>query len=203
MTDAMVKAARDIAPNASFEGWTSHEGPPAIQGAEDGALATPPLLRLIADAREKGATGVIIGCFDDTALAQAAAMTEFPVIGIGQASFHFCALRQWRFSVVTTLAISVPVIEDNIAAYGLSSSCARVRASDVPVLDLETSPDAALEPILQQAHAAIEEDRAGAIVLGCAGMVHVTRAVRKAMPIPVIDPIEAAVGCIQWMLHHN
>lgn len=200
MTDAMVNAARQIAPDLPFEGWTSHDGPPSIQGADDGALAAPPLLRLIANAHEHGATGIIVGCFDDTAMAEGAAIAQVPLIGIGQASFHFCALRQWRFSVVTTMAVSVPVIKDNIAAYGLSGSCARVRASDVPVLDLERSPEAALAPILQQAHAAIEEDGAGAIVLGCAGMVNVTRAVREALHIPVIDPVEAAVGCMRWML---
>ena len=46
MTEAMVSAAQAAVPSLSFEGWTSHDGPPAIQGAEDGALAEPPLLEL-------------------------------------------------------------------------------------------------------------------------------------------------------------
>ena len=72
MTEAMVSAAQAAVPRLSFEGWTSHDGPPAIQGAEDGALAAPPLLELVRHADARGAEGVVIGCFDDTALSAAA-----------------------------------------------------------------------------------------------------------------------------------
>ena len=36
MTDAMVRTARETVPAAEIVGWTSHDGPPAIQGPEDG-----------------------------------------------------------------------------------------------------------------------------------------------------------------------
>ena len=197
MTEAMLSAARAFRPGLEFEGWTSRLGPPSIQGAEDGALATPPLLDLVRQA--DGAEGIVIGCFDDTALEEAAKIADCPVIGIGQAAFHFCALRQLRFSVVTTMAVSVPVIERNIARYGLTGHCGRVRASGVPVLDLENDPKAACAPILSEATRACQEDGIDAVVLGCAGMVHVTAALREALPVPVIDPVEAAAGCMAWM----
>ena len=36
MTNAMVTSAQDTVPHLRFEGWTSEQGPPSIQGAEDG-----------------------------------------------------------------------------------------------------------------------------------------------------------------------
>jgi allantoin racemase len=201
MTSSMLASARAVAPaGLEIEGWTSHDAPPAIQGAEDGARAAGPLLALIDRAVKAGADGIIIGCFDDTALAEAARRAPCPVIGIGQAAFHLCALRGWRFGVVTTLPVSVPVIEANIVAYGLSGVSAGVRASGVPVLALEHGPDDASDAILAEAENACREDAIDAVVLGCAGMVRVTRRLRAALPVPVIDPVEAAVGCMGWLM---
>ena len=73
MTEAMLAQARSAALERSFEGWTSHDGPPAIQGPKNGEDATEPLLRLVKQASKSGADGIIIGCFDDTALSEAVA----------------------------------------------------------------------------------------------------------------------------------
>ncbi|MEO1540071.1 MAG: aspartate/glutamate racemase family protein [Pseudomonadota bacterium] len=189
MTSAMLACARAAVPGVSFEAVTSHFGPPAIEGPEDGALAVAPLLALI---RETEADGIAIGCFDDTGLLDAAGMFDGPVIGIGQAAFHTAALRNWRFSVVTTLPVSVGVIEDNIAAYGLSFALGRVRASGVPVLALETDAEAASRRIVDEASLALHEDGVDCIVLGCAGMATLTSALRHELSIPVVDPVEAA-----------
>lgn len=201
MTEAMLAAARAALPEVAMAGWTSHDGPPAIQGPEDGAFATAPLLARVKEAEQAGAAGIVIGCFDDTALTQAQQTVQCPVVGIGQAAFHQAALRGWRFSVVTTLAVSVPVIEENIAGYGLGGFLGRVRASEIPVLALEADPNAACARILDEARRAIAEDGVDAIVLGCAGMVHVTRALRTALDVPVIDPVEAAAGAMRWLAH--
>lgn len=200
MTTSMVEAARTYAPDLSLDGWTSPDGPPAIQGAADGAAAVPPLLRLVESDMGRASDGIIIGCFDDTGLDRLTQKAVCPVIGIGQAAFHHATLRGWRFGVVTTLPISIPVIEGTIEAYGLSRHCTGVRASGVPVLDLEHDPDAAVAPILAEARRAVAEDGAQAIVLGCAGMVNVIAALRREMSVPVIDPVEAAVGAMGWLL---
>ncbi|MEO1222203.1 MAG: aspartate/glutamate racemase family protein [Pseudomonadota bacterium] len=198
MTRAMIAAARQVEPGLEFEGWTSRNGPASIQGADDGEAASGPLLDLVDKAAH--AKGIIIGCFDDTALGQAARRVDCPVFGIGQAAFHFCALRQWRFSVVTTLPVSVPVIEENLVRYGLAPFCAKVHASDVSVLALESDPDAAIGPIVETARKAQSADGIDAVILGCAGMVHVVHAVRHAINIPVIDPVEAAATGMGWLI---
>ena len=200
MTKAMVAVAQTVAPDLEFEGWTSTKGPASIQGSEDGQRATPPLLELVREADRQRAQGIIIGCFDDTALTQAAKIAHCPVIGIGQASYHYAALRSWRFSVVTTLPVSVPIIERNIQDFGFGSRVGQVRASGVPVLALEEDPERSLKEIVGEAKRAEADDNVDAIVLGCAGMVNVTASVRGAVELGVIDPIESAAAAMRWLI---
>ena len=200
MTEAMCQQARRAAPDLQFERWTSEAGPPAIQGRADGETATAPLLELVQQAAEAGAEGIIIGCFDDTALTEAAALASCPVIGIGQAAYHYAALRQWRFSVVTTLPVSVPILEENITRQGLHAALGRVRASDVPVLTLDADPGAATEAIRAEVLRALSEDQVEAIILGCAGMVHVVEALRRDITAEIIDPVACAARSFRWLI---
>lgn len=199
MTAAMLAGARAAAPGLTFAGWTSAGGPPAIQGAADGDLAVPHLLPLVQKASDGGASGIIIGCFDDTGLDEARARATCPVIGIGQAAYHMAALRAGRFSVVTTLAVSVPVLEANIAAQGFGGYLGRVRASGVAVLALEADPEAAEAAILAEARAALAEDGAACIVLGCAGMVGLPERITAVTGAPAIDGVTAAARLMTAM----
>ncbi|MGV6848478.1 MAG: aspartate/glutamate racemase family protein [Marinibacterium sp.] len=188
MTESMLRTARDMAPDLAIDGWTSHGGPAAIQGPEDGAAAVPPLLELVRKAADQGAEAILIGCFDDTGLAEAKAGAACPVIGIGQAAYHMAALFG-RFSVVTTLDVSVPVLEDNIAEYRLQENLGRVRASGVEVLALEQETDRIVDEILR----AEAEDSVSAVVLGCGGMVDIAEAASGRTRLPLIDGVRAAV----------
>ena len=137
--------------------------------------------------------GVIIACFDDTGLEALKARVAIPVIGIGEAAFHAAMLLGGRFSVVTTLAVSVPVIQENIERYGFAGRCAAVRASGVPVLALEDDPEVAAGLIRAEAARAIAEDKCDAIVLGCAGMANLAETIGAAFGVPAIDGVAAAV----------
>lgn len=194
MTDAIVATARAAAaPDVTVDGCTNLGGPPAIQGEIDGRAATPGVLQLVTRAEADGHSAAIIACFDDTGLADARAAVRIPVIGIGQAAFH-AAMLFGRFSVITTLPASVPVIEDNIARYGLQAACTGVRASGLPVLSLEADPVTARDRLAHCACLAASEDRADALVLGCAGMSAFGSAMTEASGVPAIDGVAAAIG---------
>lgn len=186
MTGTIAEAARRAAPEGvEILARTNHAGPPAIQGKADGAAALPGLLAEIRAADR--ADAIVIACFDDTGLAEARALAPCPVLGIGQAAYLAATLLGRRFSVVTTLAVSVPILEANLAAYGLAGGCARVRASGIPVLEVEAAGAA----IAAEAARAVAEDGAEAIVLGCAGMAGLTERL-AALAVPVIDGVTAA-----------
>ena len=190
MTQAMVETASKV--GAKLIGWTSLEGPAAIQGPEDGAACIPPLLTLVRKASDAGAKTIIIGCFDDTGLDAARNIASCPVIGIGQAAYHMAVLSARRFSVVTTLAVSVPILEDNIHAYGLTSKLSRVRACGVPVLDLETDPAGTAPAVMGEIKRAVAEDKVDVVVLGCAGMVHIPAYFFGEEHVRLIDGVTSA-----------
>lgn len=194
MTEGMLATAGAAVPGLPLLGWTSTDGPPAIQGAADGAAAVPPMLEKVAEARAAGAAAIIIGCFDDTGLAEARDIAGCPVIGIGEAAYHLAAMVGRRFSVVTTLPISIPILEANVAAYGLADRCARVRASGVAVLALEEDPDRAADQVLAEIAEAEREDDIDCVALGCGGMSRLPALVRERTGLTPIDGVTAAVA---------
>ncbi len=201
MTDKIAAAACAAAPGAAIDARTCAGAPPAIQGPADGAAAVPYMLAELLRAEAEGADAAIIACFDDTGLAEARARARIPVIGIGEAAFHAAMMLGGRYSVVTTLAVSVPVIAANIRNYGLASHCARVRASDVPVLDLEHAASGARTRISAEIAAAIAEDGVDCVVLGCAGMADLAASLAAEHAMPVIDGVAAACGFARTLAH--
>jgi allantoin racemase len=135
----------------------------------------------------------IIACFDDTGLDAARALARAPVIGICEAAASLASFVAIRFSVVTTLSRSIPIIEHNLARYGTGVRCGRVRAAEVPVLDLEKPASPARDKIAEEIASALREDGAEAIVLGCAGMAHLAEELSAQFAIPVIEGVSAAV----------
>lgn len=192
MTESMLSTARAVAPELHIEGWTSHDGPPAIQGYEDGELAEAPLLELVDKASDAGAHCIIIACFDDTALAEAKKRARCPVIGIGHAAYHLAAVAGERFAVVTTLDVSVPILKQNIEDYGLGHAACAVVASGVPVLDLEEHPDAAMRKIAATIRELIAQEAPDTIVLGCGGMVDIDTLACHGVDVRLIDGVRAA-----------
>jgi len=192
MTEKIGAAARSAAsPDTEIIAVNPESGPPSIEGYFDEVFAIPGLIAEMQKAGPVDAT--IIACFDDTGLDAARSFSPTPVIGIGEAAFHMASLIAGKFSAVTTLSRSVPAIEHNLVRYGLTSRCAKVRAADVAVLDLEIPNSPARGRISREIDRAIQEDHAEAIVLGCAGMADLAATLGREHGLPVIDGVAAAV----------
>lgn len=171
---------------------TSSMGPVSIEGYYDEAFAVPGLLMEIARGEKTGAEAAIIACFDDTGLDAARALATIPVIGICEAAVSATAFIAQRFTIVTTMERSRLPLEHLVHRYGMGSRC-KVRAADIPVLSLEDPGSNARERLVREIERALLEDRAEAIVLGCAGMADLTAELRAEFGVPVIDGVAAAV----------
>ncbi|MGF1619486.1 MAG: aspartate/glutamate racemase family protein [Rhodomicrobiaceae bacterium] len=194
MTAKIGRAAEEAAsPGTQIVAVNPAHGPVSIEGYYDEAISVPGLLIEIAKAEQAGADVHIIACFDDTGLEAARCVAASPVIGIGEAAFHVASLVAHRFSVITTLSRSIAAIETNLMKYGLEQRCGRVRAAEVPVLALEDPASGAREEIAAQIEQAKAQDRAEAIVLGCAGMADLAAALSAEHQLPVIDGVAAGV----------
>ncbi|WP_375173258.1 aspartate/glutamate racemase family protein [Pseudooceanicola sp.] len=192
MTEGIVATARGALAGIEVTGLTNTEGPAAIEGPADGDAAIPGVLARLAEAEGQGADAIVIACFDDTGLAEARARARCPVLGIGQSAYVMASLLGHRFSVVTSLAVSVPVIEGNIRANGHAGACASIRASGVPVLAIDEGAPETLDRIAAEIGLARQQDGATCAVLGCAGMAPLKAALGARTDIPLIDGVAAS-----------
>lgn len=199
MTEKACVAARRVASKETeIIGITSSCGPVSIEGYYDEAMAIPGMLKAIQNVEDFDA--VVIACFDDTGLDAARCITDKPVLGIGEAAYRVASMLSNKFSVVTTLSRSVPALEHNLLRYGLERQCIKVRASDIPVLSLEAEESDAVSQISQHISLAVEQDKAEAIVLGCAGMVDLADALSAQFGIPVLDGVTCAVSICEGLI---
>jgi len=192
MTRAIVTTAQKALPEAEVLGLTNSGGPAAIEGPADGRAAVPGVLQCVARARAMGADAIVIACFDDTGLAEARAAAECPVLGIGQASYMMAALLGLRFSVVTSVAAAIPVIESNIESHGFTAMRAAVRASGLPVLVIDAGAPDTVDHLAREIETARVKDGAGCVILGCAGMSPLKAELGLRAAVPLIDGVAAS-----------
>lgn len=200
MTDR-IRLVADSVVGADFELIVTNppSGPVSIEGYYDEAMSLAGLLGIVK--HHDDADGFVIACFDDTGLDAARTITTSPVVGIGEAAFHMASMISNKFGVVTTLARSVPALEHNLVRYGLSARCSGVVASDVPVLEVEAQNGKAYKRIAAEVENAIKNDRAEAVVLGCAGMAELALALQRDYGVPVLEGISCAIKLVEAMLY--
>lgn len=202
MTDTIGQAARRVAgPSTLIVTSQPASGPVSIESHFDEAVAAIGVAEEVLAGEREGTDAYVIACFGDPGLWSARELTRAPVIGIAEAAFHMAALIATRFSVVTTLGRTCVIAEHLLAQYGFEHQCRRVRAAEIPVLDLEHDPDASLRKIIEESLRAKEEDGVGAIVLGCGGMADLTEEISRAVGLPVVEGVTAAVKLAESLVH--
>lgn len=192
-TQALQSALRVKQRDTNVTAVNPSNTPVSIEGGADEAMAVPGMLEEIRKGEKQGVDAYVVACFDDPGLHAAREVAQGPVIGICQAAIQVAMIISRRFSIVTTLPRSIPIIEDLVSDYGADRHCRRVRSIDLPVLGLEEDRDAAELLLIREIEAAKKEDGAEAIILGCAGMSALCDRLQEATGLPVIDGVTAAI----------
>lgn len=193
MTEKAATAARAVAASGTeIIAATSRMGPVSIEGHYDGALAIPGLLSELKERQSAGYDAAVIACFDDTGLEAARSFADVPILGLCESAVATAGFLAQRFTVVTTLERSRVLIDNLVRRYGMGER-AKVRASDIPVLELENAASGAIGKLRAEIERALAEDGAEAIVLGCAGMTDLARELQEIYGVPVVDGVAVAV----------
>ncbi|MGC5249449.1 aspartate/glutamate racemase family protein [Gordonia sp. DT219] len=197
MTAMISDAARSVArADAEIVAVTAAMGPESIESHYDEALAVPGVLDAIAT--HPGADGYLLACFGDPGLDAARELAHAPVLGIAEAGMHLAAPLGRGFSVVTTLSRTIGHARDLVDHYGFAVQCLGIHACEIPVLELDSRPDAA-DILAKACVQALADDRSDAILLGCAGMADLAQQVSAQIGAPVIDGVAAGVGMLSAM----
>ncbi|QLG60351.1 aspartate/glutamate racemase family protein [Halorarum salinum] len=167
------------------------KGPVSIESYYDDYLAIPGLLEEIRKDEDEF-DAFINACWGDPGIDACREVTDKPVVGIAEGSMYVANMLGAKFSVATVLPRAKDLIEETVRTTGLESKCASVRCTDLSVVETETARDAAADALLEASEAAIEEDGAEAICLGCAGMGQLDKVLEEELPVPVIDSTGAA-----------
>lgn len=202
MTETIQIAARAAAGAAvTVDAICPDQGPESIEGVFDEVVSAYWTLdKVLRVANEYD--GFIIACYSAHPAIGALreALTQ-PVLGIMEASILHALPLGSRFSIVTTSPRWQPLLEEGVRLLGVESRCASVRSSGLAVLDLDRLPaDEVRTRLIAEARAAVEEDGAEVICLGCAGMAGLEEGIRAATGVPVIDGVRAAVALLQSLV---
>lgn len=200
--DIGEEARRYARPGTEIDVTSPSWGPRSIEGHYEEEIAAVATLEVI---RERAADfdGVIIACYGDPGLYAARELSPVPVVGIAEASMLMACNVAHSFSIVTVLPRVRPMLDDVVRRVGLESRCASVRTTPLSVLDCERDPSAAQREIVKAAKAAVAEDGAEAICLGCAGMGPLDKAVEAEVGVPVLDGVACAVKMLEGLLDYG
>jgi allantoin racemase len=152
-------------------------------------------------AQQQGYDGVLIGALADYGLAAARAAIDIPVVGCGQASLLTAAGLGERYSIVTIWPETQSFLYERLLGENhVGDQCATVRyvstAAEQATLSeadnfytqMRAGKEHMIERIVREIEAAVTEDGAQSVVLGCNCMTPVAPILAERASVPVVDP---------------
>lgn len=182
------------------------------------AFAFTPYERLVVDvgyvdaaqtaAGEPGCSAIVLNSFADYGIEAARAVVAVPVIGAGEATIEAASAAGRRpFAIVTVWPESMGFLyEERLRAVRGGSRCVAIRrisaerelerlgAPDGVMDRMARGESAVLHALLRECEAAIRDDGAAAIALGCTCMAPIGPALAAACRVPVYESSRTAMG---------
>jgi allantoin racemase len=204
----VTQALKDALKPLGFEGGpeivceTLAEGPYGIESQADADAVAMPLRRLVESDNRSAA--FVIACYSDPGLHLCREGTDRPVFGIAECGVLTALARAETFGVIAIGQRSIRRHIRYLRQMGLMDRLTRELPLNMSVAEA-ASGEGTLARMIEVGRALKEEDGAGAIVMGCAGMARHRGPLEQALGIPVIDPTQAAVtmalGAVQFSHH--
>jgi allantoin racemase len=178
------------------------DGPASIESSWEGALVVPGLCEAVVRAQAEGLSAVIVGCFSDPGLDALRELTSIPIVGPGAAALHLAAQLGTRFTIISPLDTAPGRGHERLRGLALDAKLASVRGVNMPVLDLARARDAVLDKLEEVGRAALRDDGADTLVLGCMsmGFLGITDDLQKRLDVPVVNPVTAALATAEALV---
>jgi Asp/Glu/hydantoin racemase len=193
VTDGLAAALKPLmfADGPEIVCETLKEGPHGIESQKDADSVAMPLRRFVE--ADNASSAFVIACYSDPGLHVCREATTRPVLGIAECGVLTALTRADRFGVIAVASRSIPRHLRALRQMGVSDRLAGERALEMTVAETASGPDT-LARMIAVGRALKDQDGAGAIVMGCAGMALHRRGLEQELGIPVIDPTQAAVA---------
>jgi allantoin racemase len=189
-----------VSPGTEVEVATPPVGPGSIESEYEAALAVPEILRSIDQAQACGFDAVIISCFSDPGLEPAREIARIPILASGLCAMHAAAMLGQRFAIMSPLAGGNRGREQ-ARRYGLESFFASSRGIGLSVMELARDREGCMRRIIEAGRAAIDQDGADVLILGCMSMAFhdVAEDLQERLGAPVVNPVAASLAMAEYL----
>lgn len=193
----LLDAVQPIIPSdVTVEVRNLDRGTPHIQDRIDWLANGLPVVEKAIALEKEGFDGIWLSDFDMCGVEAAREAIDIPIVGGFPTSAFTALLLGQRFSILTILQSTVAMQRGHVQAYGLEDAFCSIRAIDCPV-DQLADMSVVMPKLLECAMAAVREDGAQSILLGCTGFTGVAKKLEELLRemlgcyVPVIDPNQA------------
>ena len=183
---------RAASPGTELVAMTAKRGVPYIATRAEAQICGAIALEMLAEAGQNF-DAAIIAAFGDPGLFGARELFSFPVVGMSEAAMLTACMVGRKFSIVTFSRVLAPWYQECVAMHGLQSRCAGIRALDESFQSISDVQSEKEDVLVRLANLAVEQDEADVVILSGAPLAGLADKVKDRIPVPVIDPIAAAV----------
>ena len=153
---------------------------------------------------QQGYDAAVIGCFYDPALRGAREVSaKMAVTAPAEACLHVANTLGERVSILVGRRKWIPEMHENLVRYGFQDRFASWRVLGMTVDEFQKDPSYTEERILAEARAAVEEDGADVVVLGCTIEFGFYKKVQDEIGVPVVDAIVAPLRYAEFLCDLN
>lgn len=198
----MAAAVKAAAPGVTISSATASRGVPYISTRAEAQIGGAIALEMLAE-RHRDCDAAIIAAFGDPGLLGARELFDIPVIGMAEAAMLTACMLGRRFAIVTFARALGPWYQDCVEMHGMKERCAGLCMVDEPfdsVSDVQVEKE---ELLVTEANQAVRSLDADVIILAGAPLAGLTDKVRARIPVPVVDPIAAAVKQAEGLIGLN
>lgn len=192
VTDLMAEAARSVAaPGTEIVTATAERGMPYISTRTEAQIGGAVALEMLAASDPPDAA--IIAAFGDPGVPAARELFDFPVIGVSEAAMLTACMLGQRFAIVTFSQSLVGWYRDCVELNSMRARCAAIHALELGFAEVAGSADETCDLLVELATNVIQTSSADALIFAGAPLAGLARRARERIPVPVIDPVAAAV----------
>jgi allantoin racemase len=193
VTELMVESGRSVAAvGTEIVPATATRGLPYISTRADAQIGGAIALEMLAE-HEGRIDAAIIAAFGDPGLLGARELFDIPVVGVSEAAMLTACMLGRQFAIVTFSTSLVGWYSDCVELNGMGARCAGIHALDLAFADVAGDQEGNSERLLQLAASVIRDSGAECLIFGGAPLAGLARRVASQIPIPIVDPVAAAV----------
>lgn len=190
VTAGLRESLHEFRGEADIDCCTLENGPFGIESDADIAAVVPLVQAKIAAMPDYDA--YVIACYSDPGLQECRAAFDKPVFGMQDSAVRTAVAAGGQFGVLALSNESIRRHKRYIRHLGFEDRLAAELPLHITVDEAANSP-ATVDKVIAAARSLVWDHGVSAVILGCAGMARIKIIAEKKLPVPVIEPAQAAV----------